>query len=63
MIATNPLTPAEVTEVEKSTIESHSPSPVSFMPQGLLDTLRKDEILDLFAYIQAGGDPEHPSFR
>ena len=63
MIATNPLAPAEVTELAKSEIESHSPSSVSFMPQGLLDTLSQDEILDLFAYIQAGGDAEHPSYR
>ena len=63
MVATNPLAPTQVTEVEKSQIESHWPSPVSFMPQGLLDTLQKDEILDLLAYIEAGGDPNHPSFR
>ncbi len=54
-IATNPLAPEEVTEIAKSKIESHTPSPVSFMPQGLLNTLTKEEILDLLAYIEAGG--------
>ena len=37
-------------------------SKISLMPQGLLVTLDRDEILDLLAYIASGGDPEHPAF-
>jgi hypothetical protein len=32
------------------------------MPQGLLVTLDREEILDLLAYVAAGGDPRHPAF-
>ena len=37
--------------------------PLSRMPQGLLDVLQRDEILDLVAYVLAGGDPADPRFR
>ena len=33
------------------------------MPKGLLDKLTREEILDLLAYIAAGGDPEHAVFK
>ena len=32
------------------------------MPNGLINTLNKDEILDLIAYLQSGGDPDAPVF-
>jgi hypothetical protein len=32
------------------------------MPTGLVNTLSKDEILDLLAYLEAGGRAEHPDF-
>jgi hypothetical protein len=33
------------------------------MPEGLLTVLRKDEILDLVAYVLSGGDPDWTMFR
>jgi hypothetical protein len=33
------------------------------MPTGLLNALNPDEILDLLAYIQSGGNPRDPMFR
>ena len=33
------------------------------MPQGLLDKLTLDEILDLIAYVAAGGDASHKLFQ
>ena len=33
------------------------------MPKGLLDKLTREEILDLVAYIAAGGDPKHAVFQ
>ena len=33
------------------------------MPKGLLDKLTREEILDLIAYIAAGGDANHPLFK
>lgn len=58
-IATNPLQPDQVTSVVKQDVESHTQSPVSVMPKGLLNTLHKDEILDLLAWLEAGGRIEN----
>ena len=33
------------------------------MPEGLLNTMTREEILDLIAYIISGANPEHPAFR
>ncbi len=33
------------------------------MPKGLLDKLTREEILDLIAYVAAGGNPNHPLFK
>jgi len=53
MVATNPNDPggSEV-RFTLGELESTTPSQVSFMPQGLLDTLTRDEILDLLAYLR-----------
>jgi hypothetical protein len=32
------------------------------MPQGLVDILTKEEILDLIAYIESGGSKSHGNF-
>ena len=33
------------------------------MPKGLLDKLTREEVLDLLAYVIAGGNPKHKSFQ
>jgi len=60
-VATNLLTPNSLTQVRKRDIEAQLVSKVSPMPEGLLNVLTKQEILDLHAYVQAGGYelPEH----
>ena len=50
-------------KVAKSTIESRYPSALSIMPVGQLNTLDKEQILDLLAYLLAGGNAEHPAFK
>lgn len=50
-IATDPLRPSQTTEVPKQNIVSHTTILSSPMPAGLFDTLTKDEILDLVAFI------------
>jgi hypothetical protein len=54
MVATNPNDPggSEV-RFTLAELESTTPSAVSLMPQGLLDTLTRDEILDLLAYLRS----------
>jgi putative heme-binding domain-containing protein len=62
VIQPNQLKPEKVT-VKKSDIKSRYPSKVSPMPEGLVDTFRKEEILDLMAYLEAGGRKDHPDFK
>jgi putative heme-binding domain-containing protein len=45
----------EKTVVAKDNIESQSPSPISLMPEKLLDTLDEQEIRDLFSYLRSDG--------
>ena len=39
------------------------PSKVSMMPEGLLNTLKEDEIQDLVAYLLSRGDAQNKMFR
>ena len=55
-LAIDPARPFTITEISKSIIEEERPSLVSWMPEGLLNTLTKNEILDLLAYLEAGGE-------
>jgi putative heme-binding domain-containing protein len=59
----NPLAKAEPLTLKKSDIAEQKKLPTSLMPKGLLDKLTRDEILDLVAYVVAGGDPKHPFFQ
>jgi putative heme-binding domain-containing protein len=59
----NMLEPGAMTGVQRAEIASIEPSKVSPMPEGLLNTLKEDEILDLLAYLMSRGDPESALFR
>ncbi len=61
-IQTGPTT-AQEQKIDKKTILSRRPSPVSIMPTALLNTLDKEQILDLLAYVLAGGDANAPAFK
>lgn len=58
----NPLSP-ETVEIGKSLIAKREVSAVSPMPPGLLNALKAEQILDLLAFIEAGGDPKHRDFQ
>ena len=49
-------------EVAKAEIDERVESKTSLMPPGLLNTLTKEDILDLLAYLESGGDPEYRAF-
>jgi putative heme-binding domain-containing protein len=49
-------------EVKAADVEVRKLSPLSPMPEGLVNVLSKDEILDLIAYMEAGGRRDHPDF-
>lgn len=53
-IATDPLKPTAVIELSKRDIESTRESPTSPMPEGLLNTLKLEEILDLLTFLEQG---------
>lgn len=48
--------------VKRGDIEAMSRSPVSMMPEGLLNTLNSDEVLDLMAYLLSRGDRKNTMF-
>jgi putative membrane-bound dehydrogenase-like protein len=50
-------------KLSKDEILSRTPSAVSIMPAGLLNTLDQEQILDLMAYVLAGGDAKAPAFK
>ena len=63
VMATNPLDPAARVTVRTDQVESRAPSRQSMMPTGLLNTLTIEEIKDLIAFLESGGDKDHPAFR
>lgn len=60
-IRTNPFAEA-LTEIAKENIEERTLSPLSEMPQGLINTLTKEEVLDLIAYLRSAGNPNDAAF-
>ena len=60
-VVTNLLTPHTVTRIRKADVDEKAASKISPMPEGLLNILTRDEILDLHAFLEAGGyhPPEH----
>jgi len=49
--------------LERAEISAAAPHALSRMPEGLLDVLEEEEILDLLAYVLAGGDPGDARFH
>ena len=63
MVVTNMLDPGNMANVDRRKIEETKPSPVSMMPQGLLNTLDREEVLDLVAYLLSKGDRNAEMYR
>jgi putative heme-binding domain-containing protein len=62
VLVINPLTNEKV-ELKKTDVKGRTPSKLSPMPEGLVNILTRDEILDLLAYIEAAGNQRHAAFR
>lgn len=60
LVSENMLNPGQLTPVKRSEVDETFVSKTSMMPDGLLDSLSRKEVLDLVAWLQAGGDPESP---
>ena len=63
MIMTDMFDPNGFTNVKRPDILSIRPSTVSPMPEGLLNTVKEAEILDLVAFMLSAGDPKHKMFK
>ena len=58
-VGVNPFNITQETAIATSDIAISEPSPVSMMPPGLINRLNEEELKDLIAYLQSGGDPGH----
>lgn len=58
----NPLA-AETVEIGKSQVARREISTVSPMPGGLLNALKEEQVLDLLAFIESGGNPQAANFQ
>ncbi len=63
VMATNPVDPDDRRRVDKTQIESRRVSEISPMPERLLDTLERDEVLDLLAWLVQGGNNNLPQAK
>ena len=63
VVLPNMLAPEVTVEVPLAEIAKRDVSKVSLMPSGLVNQLTQDEILDLLAYLEAAGQPDHAVFK
>jgi len=62
-VMTNPFAPNDLTAVPSANVKSRLVFNVSMMPPGLINTLNKDELLDLIAYLVSGGNAKDKAFK
>lgn len=62
VLVPDPLKPDQRITVKTGDIASRHNSALSPMPEGLLNTLSKEEILDLLAFLQSGGRAKDTAF-
>jgi putative heme-binding domain-containing protein len=56
------ISPSKLTTIDVDDIDEMKPSKLSMMPNGLLDNLTREEILDLVAYMKSTAPAELSSF-
>jgi putative heme-binding domain-containing protein len=61
-VMTSALAPDNLTPVDETSVKARESYPVSMMPPGLINALNPDELLDLLAYVQTGGNPKDKAF-
>lgn len=62
VLRTHPLSP-ETIRIPKARIAEQRPSKISTMPEGMVDVLKKEEILDLIAYLRSAGNEKDKAFQ
>jgi putative heme-binding domain-containing protein len=61
-IVDNPLAPDKAVVISRSDIDEIATTDISIMPKGVLNKLTREEILDLLAFVLAGGDAKSALF-
>jgi putative heme-binding domain-containing protein len=61
-ISQNPFSPETLRKVPKKDVANKQYSKVSIMLPGLINSLNAEELKDLMAYLQSGGDKNHKVF-
>ena len=62
-VQTDMLNPGSLVNVDRKQIDEMIPSKISMMPEGLLNVLKEEEILDLMAYLLSRGDRANAMFK
>jgi hypothetical protein len=62
VLLTAPIRQTKV-DILKADIVSRRPSKVSPMPDGLVNSMTEEEILDLMAYLESGGKKNNLAFK
>ena len=57
------MNPQVTVEVPISDVKSEAPSDVSPMPPGLVNEFTREQIIELLAYLESGGDKNAPIYR
>ena len=56
------MNPQATVEIAAADVKSEAPSPLSPMPAGLLNELTKEQVVQLMAYLESGGDRNAPIY-
>ena len=62
MVVTDAYDHTKVKELAKSEIDEMTAAKKSLMPDGLLDSLNRDELLDLLAFLMSRGNSQDLMF-
>ena len=62
LVAPVMMNPQVTVEIAVADVKSEAPSAVSPMPAGLLNELTKEQIVELMAYLESGGDRNAPVY-
>lgn len=63
MVAPVMMNPQATVEISQADVKSEEPSSVSAMPPGLLSEFTKEEVVELMAFLDAGGDRTAAVYR
>jgi putative heme-binding domain-containing protein len=63
MVMASPLMPNELTPVPVGDVKERKVWNISMMPPGLINSLNEDELKDLIAYLQSGGNANDKAFK